>query len=165
MKEVNAIAQETAKQIVANPDLGIMQITNHLDIAGGTEAKIKIRDFAPLTADEPVESGGENHGPNPIEYLATGVIGCLSISTRIFLQNAGIHVESLSADLESTLDMAPFFHAVPTAQHGLYDIRITLHIKADAEKDVLDKIVQEAIQQSPGVQSMKNPVRVTVIKE
>lgn len=165
MKEVTKLAQETAKQIVADPDKGLLTIANHLDFVDGTETRVKIRDFAPLTTDEPEEFGGQNHGPNPIEYLVTGIVGCLSTTTRIFLQNAGIHVDALSADLESTLDMAPFFNALPTAQRGIYDIRIKLHIKADATKERLEEIVHEAVLQSPGVQSVKSPVRVVVIKD
>lgn len=166
MKPFNSkAAAETAKQSQNDPDKGFLTIAAHLDAIGGTENSVKIRDFTSLTTDEPLEYGGENHGPNPVEYLATGVLACFSTTLRILLQNAGIQTESLHTDIEATLDMGPFFGATASVQHGLYDFRIKAHVKADATKEHLLELAQEAIRQSPGVQSLKTPVRVTVYKD
>lgn len=166
MKPFNStVAAETMKQVQTNPDKGFLTISAHLDAVGGTENSVKVRYFAPLTTDEPLEYGGENHGPNPVEYLATGVLACFSTTLRILLQNAGIEIESLHTDIEATLDMGPFFGATASVQHGLYDFRIKAHVKADVTKERLLELAQEAIQQSPGVQSLKMPVRVTVYKD
>lgn len=52
-----------------------------------------------LVADEPVEKGGEDEGPNPFEYLATALGACTALTLRIYarhkkwpLENAEVSV-------------------------------------------------------------------------
>ena len=55
MKTFNStVAAETMKQVQTNPDKGFLTISAHLDAVGGTENSVKVRDFAPLTTDEPL---------------------------------------------------------------------------------------------------------------
>lgn len=44
-----------------------------------TRTTVKLRDFE-LTVDEPEEMGGQNEGPNPLEYLLAGQAGCLNVT-------------------------------------------------------------------------------------
>lgn len=88
-----------------------------------------------------------------------------SIASSIQIRNAGMKPDSLHTELESKIDMSPLFGASLGGQHGVYDIRIKLFIKADASQERLEELVQKGLQQSPAYNSMKNPVRVIVIKE
>ncbi|MFY9241692.1 MAG: OsmC family protein [Polaribacter sp.] len=39
-----------------------------------------------LVIDEPVNSGGDDNGPTPVEYLLTAIGGCVSITLRMYAE-------------------------------------------------------------------------------
>ncbi|WP_237275213.1 OsmC family protein [Tenacibaculum ovolyticum] len=47
------------------------------------EAKMR-NHFAVL--DEPVDRGGDNNGPTPVEYLLTAIGGCVSMTLRMYAE-------------------------------------------------------------------------------
>ncbi|PKH51243.1 OsmC family peroxiredoxin [Tenacibaculum sp. Bg11-29] len=48
-------------------------------------AEAKMRNhFAVL--DEPVDRGGDNNGPTPVEYLLTAIGGCVSMTLRMYAE-------------------------------------------------------------------------------
>ena len=46
-------------------------------------AEAKMRNHFLIT-DQPVEKGGDNNGPTPVEYLLTAIGGCVSITLRTY---------------------------------------------------------------------------------
>ena len=42
-----------------------------------------------LTIDEPVDLGGDDNGPTPVEYLLTAVGSCVSITLRMYAERKG----------------------------------------------------------------------------
>ncbi|CAM1333617.1 OsmC family protein [Tenacibaculum aestuariivivum] len=49
-------------------------------------AEAKMRNHFVIT-DQPVEKGGDNNGPTPVEYLLTAIGGCVSITLRTYTEN------------------------------------------------------------------------------
>jgi putative redox protein len=48
-------------------------------------AEVKMRNhFAVL--DEPLDRGGDNNGPTPVEYLLTAIGGCVSMTLRMYAE-------------------------------------------------------------------------------
>ena len=52
-----------------------------------------------LVADEPVESGGQNAGPAPYEYVLAGLAACTAITLRMYAEHKGWDVGQLHVDL------------------------------------------------------------------
>lgn len=51
-------------------------------------AEAKMRNhFAVI--DEPVEAGGDDNAPTPVEYLLTAIGGCVSITLRMYAERKG----------------------------------------------------------------------------
>ena len=51
-------------------------------------AEVKTRNHF-LTIDEPLDSGGDDNGPTPVEYLLTAIGGCVSITLRMYAERKG----------------------------------------------------------------------------
>ncbi len=71
----------------------------------GVRTSIQIRDFSPIIADEPPALGGTDKGPNPVEFVLSGLVGCKSVMTAIIAKEMDFTYESVSFDAEGTLDM------------------------------------------------------------
>ena len=51
-------------------------------------AEAKMRNhFAVI--DEPLDKGGDDNGPTPVEYLLTAIGGCVSITLRMYAERKG----------------------------------------------------------------------------
>lgn len=51
-------------------------------------AEAKMRNhFAVI--DEPIEAGGDDNAPTPVEYLLTAIGGCVSITLRMYAERKG----------------------------------------------------------------------------
>jgi uncharacterized OsmC-like protein len=72
--------------------------------AGGVHAAPPERSFK-LVVDEPAVLGGQDSGPNPIEYLAAGLCGCITAGIVTNAAMFGTQVEGIEVvvDLRSTL--------------------------------------------------------------
>ncbi len=155
----------TVDSIKQNPETGIMPFRAKLNWQNdGLLSHVSIRDFEPLIVDEPFELGGKNRGPNPVEYIITGAVGCFSLVVIIQADLHGIKINSLETELETSLDMSAFFDAVVGGRHGIGDVTLTLHIDTDASKEQLEEIVQYALKYSPSLNSINVPVRVVIDK-
>ncbi len=52
-----------------------------------------------LVADEPVESGGEDAGPAPHEWILAGLGACTSMTVRMYATRKGWPLESVEASV------------------------------------------------------------------
>jgi len=53
-------------------------------------------------ADEPVQVGGENSGPNPYEHLLAGLGACTAMTLRMYAQRKSLPVEHIKVELTHT---------------------------------------------------------------
>ncbi len=52
-----------------------------------------------LVADEPLESGGQNAGPAPYDYVLAGLAACTAITLRMYAEHKGWDIGQLHVDL------------------------------------------------------------------
>jgi len=62
---------------------------------------VQVRDHQ-LTVDEPLESGGEDAGPDPQELLAVSLASCTAITMEMYAQRKGWEVGPIEVDAEFT---------------------------------------------------------------
>src|ERR687893_3284539 len=62
---------------------------------------ISVRDHH-LVADEPVDQGGEDHGPSPQELLAAALASCTAITMEMYAKRKGWNVDGLEVDCDYT---------------------------------------------------------------
>ena len=66
----------------------------------GTEFIIQI--------DEPVEEGGTNSGPNPMQYFAASLVGCQNEQAQVVAEELSVKLKKINIDLELDLDLSGF---------------------------------------------------------
>jgi putative redox protein len=65
----------------------------------GLEQTIEIRGHQ-LTADEPIDAGGTDAGPNPYELLLSALGACTAMTVRVYAQRKGWPLESVEVALQ-----------------------------------------------------------------
>lgn len=129
--------------------------------AAGQEDTSRVRPFT-LDGDEPPVLLGENHGPNAVEAVLHALASCLAVG---FIYNAaamGIHVESLSFQLEGDLDLHAFLGLSEETRPGYENIRLTYRVKSDAPREKIVELCNYVQKTSPVLDIIRNPVPVNI---
>lgn len=74
-----------------------------------------------VVADEPVEVGGSDTGPTPMELVAGALAGCISITLRMVAQRKGWPLEGV--DAEVAIVKEPVEGSRP---RDAFDVQVTL---------------------------------------
>jgi uncharacterized OsmC-like protein len=120
--------------------------------AGGVNAAPPDRSFK-LVVDEPAALGGQDTAPNPVEYLAAGLCGCITAGIVTNAAMFGANVEGLEVTVEADINVLGLFgldRSVPSQCN-----RITYSVKLNGED-------QAALLKSKQVIDGKSPVRNTL---
>ena len=55
-----------------------------------------------LTADEPADAGGDDHGPSPQELLAAALASCTAVTIEMYARRKGWNVDGIEVDVDYT---------------------------------------------------------------
>lgn len=115
-----------------------------------------------LHNDEPPLLLGENRGPNPVEYLLTGLSGCMTTTLVYYAAMMGVSLESVESELEGDIDLQGLLDLDGDVRPGYRNIRVTFRIESDAPRAKLEELVEIARKFSPVSDTIRNPVDVSV---
>lgn len=113
-----------------------------------TKSTITARDFE-LVVDEPEELGGNDEGPNPLEYLLAGQAGCLNVTASQVAKDMGIALEGLEIEIDGEFDLETFQTERPDDRTGVQNISVTLTAEADADEETLREWAERVEQRCP----------------
>ncbi len=68
-----------------------------------TRSVIKLRDIE-LTIDEPIDRGGTNLGPMPVEMVMAGLAGCTHVISNKLANHYGAPITAMQVDIVTTMD-------------------------------------------------------------
>ena len=68
-----------------------------------TRSIVKSRDIE-MTIDEPIERGGTNLGPMPVEMVMAGLAGCTHVIANKLANHYGAPITAMDVDIETTMD-------------------------------------------------------------
>jgi putative redox protein len=97
---------------------------------GGTfKHTVQVRDHQ-VTVDEPLDSGGDDAGPDPQEVLAVSLASCTAITMEMYAGRKGWDVGHVEVDVEYT----PAERGCPTR----FDL--VLRLPADLPEDQVERL-------------------------
>ena len=68
-----------------------------------TRSMARVRDFD-MVIDEPVDRGGSNEGPMPVELVMAGLAGCTHVIANKLATHHGVRFDSMDIDISTTMD-------------------------------------------------------------
>jgi len=126
----------------------------------GTEDAVRTQPFV-LDADEPPVLLGEDKGPNPVEYVLTALVSCMTTTMVYHAAAQGIKIESVESTLEGNLDLQGFLGLREDVRKGYENITVRFKVKSDASPEALEALTKN----SPVYDVVTNPVPVSVVVE
>lgn len=68
-----------------------------------TKSHVRSRDVA-MVIDEPIERGGTNEGPMPVEMVMAGLAGCTHVISNKLAKANGVAITEMDIDIVTTMD-------------------------------------------------------------
>jgi uncharacterized OsmC-like protein len=115
-----------------------------------------------LDEDEHQVLLGEDIGPNPVEYLLTGLIGCLTSALVYHAAAKGIEIKGVKSRLEGDIDLRGFLGLSQDVRVGYENIRVYFKIDADVSEEEKEELIKMAQKYSPVFNTVSNPTPVSV---
>lgn len=122
-----------------------------LDLLKDVTTMARVRGHT-FISDETGRMGGDNKAPRPLEYLLAGLgFSFMSVLSRT-AADMDLDVQSASLTLEGT---SRFYV-------GFEKIKIKVNISSHEPEEKLKELLRVTEERSPGTQTLKRPVNVTV---
>ncbi|MEJ2696050.1 MAG: OsmC family protein [Candidatus Sulfobium sp.] len=113
-----------------------------------------------VKADYAEAAGGSNKAPNPIELLLSAFAACIEAAFYEFAVHEGFTINSLSVDVEGTLDLRGLF-MIDDIGAGFKDLKYTFRIDSPDDKKKVRELAEKVVSHCPVVDSLKNPTDIT----
>lgn len=176
----NGVILDNIEQLVGaiqqDPNVAKVQFKAKSEWNGGTQAKVTISEmfsngqnmFGPernfnLIVDEPAVLGGKDEYPNPVEYLASALCGCLTAGIATNAALFGTELEKINVEVLVNFDIHGVLGLDRSKPSGPLDLhyKVTLKGKNGATVDQLIKSKETLDKKSPIKNTIELPLRVT----
>ena len=161
--------------IQANNDLAKVRFHASSEWKGGTQSKVTInelyadgqniarpdRNFE-LIVDEPAQLGGIDEGPNPVEYIAAGLCGCITAGMATNGALFDTEFKQIDMDCDVHFDVRGVFglDETDTIPNGALSIDLNIRVKSDAPEEDVQKVKDIIDVKSPMKSTIELPLKI-----
>ena len=146
--DIEAVAGLAGK-IQQQPDVAATRWSARVDWRGGFRSEASVREFEPSRSDEPLQLGGTDTGPNPVEQVLAALGNCLAVGYAANATAAGIEIRDISIELEGELDLHTFLGLAPGGNAGYDNIKVRVNIDSDAPAAEIAALHEKVVGTSP----------------
>lgn len=93
--------------------------------------------------DEPPSLGGQDEGPNPVEFILASLGSCLNVLIAAFAPQHDVVLKELRTTVEGDLDPDGFLEKAPV-RPGFQEVRYHIDIVSDSPTDRIARLVEHA---------------------
>jgi len=139
---------------------------------GGTKAEVTVSEVVfggqniaepgrsfKLLVDLPRQLGGSDEAPNPAEYLAAGLCGCLTASIAANAAVRGDDYEKIEVSVELDFDILGVIGVDRSVPPGAQELRYSVRVKGRAPRERIDRNVELSERASPVKDTLVRPLR------
>jgi uncharacterized OsmC-like protein len=145
--------------IKINPEQANATFRAKSKLENGFMSNIKIRNFN-FVSDEPVELGGTDKGPNPVEYVLGAFAACQEIVIKAYATVLDIDIKSVSVEVDGKLDLHGFLN-LTEARAGFETVTYKTTIETnETNQEKLQALEHLSVARCPVLDIIKNPVQL-----
>ena len=95
----------------------------------GWPTKVTITDTSwEIQVDEPVEDGGSNSGPNPMQYFAAALASCQNEQAQVVAEELSLDITQIDIQLEIDLDLSGFMGMADHSEGSYKQVRMNTEV-------------------------------------
>lgn len=158
-KDLKAIVARRMEFFKKKPECAIYRPKLTSRHVKGLYTETSVREHL-VKADYGEAAGGSNQAPNPIELLLAAFAACIESAFYEFAVHEGLRVDSVTAEVEGTLDLRGLF-MIDDVAAGFRDLSYTLNIESSDDEMRLRELAENVIGHCPVVDSLIKPTPVS----
>ena len=107
----------------------------------GKTSKVSIADTDwQLHVDEPIDSGGTNKGPNPMQYFVASLVGCQNEQSHVVASELNLTIEKIEIEVEVDLDLSGFMGEAENSDGSYKEIRLDAKVYGEVTEDLIKEL-------------------------
>jgi putative redox protein len=112
-----------------------------------------------LVADEPVEAGGQDKGPNPYELLLSALGACTSMTLRMYADRKGWPLKKIIVKLRHEKIHAEDCKDCETKSGMIDRIEREIHLEGNLDEEQLNRLL-EISERCPVARTLKSEINI-----
>ena len=160
-ESVKQALMSTIEAIQKNPKCSNAVFRASTDLIEDVRCSARIREFAPMSVDEPAALGGTDVAPNPVELVLAALGTCQEIMYSAYASVMGIELTKVSVDVKGYLDLKGLFGMDESVPAGFRKICYETSLESPADSETLRKLVQVVESHCPVYDTLARAVEVT----
>ena len=116
-----------------------------------------------MVIDEPLNFGGTDAGPSPIQVLLMSLAGCINVTGHLVARQKGLQLNGMKMTIEGVMNPSAFYGASFEVRAGFQ--QITVAVDADingAGKKEIEDWLKETENRCPVTDNIKTVTNVSV---
>ncbi len=126
---------------------------------GGMRVEAQARDHE-VVIDQPQAGGGNDAGPNPMEYFLVALVGCLGTIAAIIANQERIKLDGFDVSVEGDYDPAYLLGKTEEGRAGFTEIRVSVNIDADMSDEEKQAFFERIDARCPISDNMINNTKI-----
>lgn len=163
------MSQASVKEALMNTIGGIQERPGTSNVVFRAETELvedvrctaRVRDFSPITVDEPPELGGQDSAANPVELVLVALGTCQEIMYSAYAAVMDIQLDSVKVNVRGYLDLKGLFGLDPSIPPGYKRITFDTEIESPAGDESLRKLVETVEGHCPVLDILSRPQSVS----
>lgn len=159
-EQVKAALLNTIEGLQNNPTASKVIFRADTELVEDVRCKATVRNFPPLTTDEPPELAGKDAGMNPVELVLVALGTCQEVMYSAYASVMGIPLESVKCTLKGNLDLKGLFGLDPNVPSGFSKISYETSLQSSASAEQLRQLVETVERHCPVLDTLQRPIEV-----
>ena len=102
-----------------------------------------------LQLDEPVDDGGSNSGPNPMQYFVASLAGCQNEQAQVVADERSLSIEQIDIKVEIDLDLSGFMGESESSDGSYKNVRLDATVQGEVTDDQVKSLGQKVDARCP----------------
>jgi putative redox protein len=116
----------------------------------GIPTKVTITDTEwTVKTDEPIEGGGSNSGPNPMQLFIASLAGCQNEQAQVVAEELSLNISQIDIDVEVDLDLSGFKGISDTSNGSYKNVRLEAFVLGEATDEQVKTLGQKVDDRCP----------------
>jgi uncharacterized OsmC-like protein len=116
----------------------------------GWPTKVSITDTEwTVKTDEPIEDGGSNTGPNPMQLFIASLAGCQNEQAQVVADELSLKITQIDIKVEIDLDLAGFMGTSDTSNGSYKNVRLEAIVLGEATDEQVKVLGQKVDERCP----------------